>query len=328
MELEVKEEKKYSFIPYVNYNTSYLISGIGIPNLGNTCYLNSLLQCILSLTSIFEILDKNKDQIHVVKNPFAQLLISFHKAHMQKNHNDIRVIANNIRNYIMSKSNMRNDRIKLNSGQQGDMNEGLMLILDEFEMLPYVLRLFQNRQKIIIECKSCNKISSEKELDGRIFEVQSDLKTEQSPLFKDIDPNYNKTRTLKEFLMKQNSYVDKNYKCSQCGIKGEKFKRTEIVMAPEIIPILFKKYKKKDNTQFPLELTIPNMENNILHLYKLVAQSEHSGNRNGGHYWAVCSRSDGWKNLNDNSVSDSNPGSTFNTYMIFYHRIGERRIVN
>ena len=95
-------------------------------------------------------------------------------------------------------------------------------------------------------------------------------------------------------------------------------------MIPEILPIIFKKYDNKMKklevkTLFPekLEFTASGGKKKLV--YKLVAQCEHSGTLNGGHYYAIGLRKDGWKLLNDSFVTDGTPGPTNNTYMVFYH---------
>ena len=45
----------------MEYNEDFVPKGQGLPNQGNTCYLNSIMQCLLSCSSIFETLEANKD---------------------------------------------------------------------------------------------------------------------------------------------------------------------------------------------------------------------------------------------------------------------------
>jgi ubiquitin C-terminal hydrolase len=90
-------------------------------------------------------------------------------------------------------------------------------------------------------------------------------------------------------------------------------------MVPEILPIVFKKYMNKSITPFPATLEFVSNGIQTKLIYKLVAQSEHSGNMMGGHYWAICQRKSDWQTLNDLSVSSGQAGPTINTYMIFYH---------
>jgi ubiquitin C-terminal hydrolase len=228
---------------------------------------------------------------------------------------------------IMTISQAQNNRVRMDAGQQ-DAHEGLMMFLDAMETIPEVQRLFQHRHNIRILCDKCKKIVSDKKEFNMVFVAQPDLKTPQHEKFKDVDEYYNTSMPLNEFLRKQNGYVDRDFICPnlECREKGEKFQTTTLSMIPEIIPVVLKKYHEKVPTPFPAKLEFLAKGGAKKYVYKLVAQSEHSGSMNGGHYWATGLRSDGWKNLNDGGVADTTPGPTDNTYIIFYNYIGEEII--
>jgi len=194
-----------------------------------------------------------------------------------------------------------------------------MLFLNLMDYLPEVKRLFKHRYKTQITCDSCKKFVVNKVEENLTFEVPPDLKTEQHERFKYVDINYNKSLPLNEFLRKQNGSVDENFICPECSGKNHKFKSVILTMIPEILPIVIKKYYEKKLTPFPAYLEFVSASKEKKLIYKLVAQSEHSGNMQGGHYWAIGLRADGWKLLNDSSVSDGTPGPTHNTYLLFYH---------
>lgn len=300
------------------YNVEYVTKGKGFINLGATCYFNSILQCLMSCPSIFETLIQNKEVPHIRDNPLAKKLINLYNA--ASSNQDINRSGIPVWQDILKISQKRNDNIKIDMGQQ-DAHEGLMMLLDVLDTLPEIKRLFEHRHRTRILCDVCKKWVVDKYETNLTFEVQPDLKTEQHIKFHAIDEYYNKQIPLNDFLRKQNGFVDKDYICpnEDCKTRGQKFKTTTLTMIPEILPILIKKYEQKIITPFPenLEFTINQGKQKLI--YGLVAQSEHSGSRHGGHYWAIALRSDGWKNINDTSVSDSRPGPTPNSYVLFYH---------
>jgi ubiquitin C-terminal hydrolase len=301
------------------YNPEYVPEGQGFINLGATCYFNSILQCILSLPSIYEVLLKNKESDSVKKNKLAQNMINLWSAALRGER--IYDLCIPIWRDIISISQSKSNRVKMDSGQQ-DAHEGLMVFLEAMETIPEVLQLFEHRHRITIHCPFCNEYVVDKKETGYTFEVQPDLKTPQIEQFKELDEFYNKTMPLCDFLKKQNGYVDKEYKCPKCGKLGEKFKSTVLTMIPEIIPVVFKKYHGKVATPFPEKLEFMAKGGDKKLIYQLVAQSEHSGSMGGGHYWSVALRKSGWNTLNDGSVSPGNPGPTAQTYVIFYHYMG------
>lgn len=302
----------------IKYNEKLVPKGNGFINLGATCYHNSILQCLLSCTSIFQTLEKNIKKEHIFKNPLVQNMLKLHRESLNgKNVNNLCVP---IWKDIMNISRSRQDNVRFNSGQQ-DAHEGLMLFLDVCDTIPEIKRLFEHRHRIRILCDKCQKWVVDRFETNLTFDVQSDLKTEQHLKFKNIDEYYNTSMPLNEFLRNQNGYVDENYICPNpdCKEKGFKYKTTTLTMIPEILPILIKKYKNKQVTPFPNSLEFLAKGKSEKLIYKLVAQSEHSGTISSGHYWAICKRSDGWKNLNDTSVNDGQPGPTPYTYVLFYH---------
>jgi ubiquitin carboxyl-terminal hydrolase 2/21 len=302
------------------YNIEFIPNGQGFINLGNTCYFNSFIQCLLSCSSIYEALNKNKDKLNTLTK---KLLNLWNKA---LNDQDTSRDAIPIWNEIIRISQNQRNRIKMDNGQQ-DSHEALMMFLDAIENIPMLRILFDHRHRIVIDCDKCNQTVVDKKENNSVFEVQSDLRTEQIEKFKDKDPYFNKSMELNDFLKKQYGYVDENFICPNCKQKGEKIKKTVLTLVPEILPIVIKKYKNTNSVmKFPEKLHFIS-KNITIYNYELVAQSEHSGGMGGGHYWAICKRKNGWLLLNDNShPRQESPGPTPNTYLLFYHFINEKSI--
>lgn len=303
----------------ITYEEKHVPDGQGFVNLGATCYFNSLLQCLLSCPSIYQTLDSIRDKEHVKQNRLAQNLLKLWDSALKGE--PIYNLCVPIWRDIIAISQRQNNRVRMNSGQQ-DAHEGLMMFLDAMETIPEVRRLFEHRHRIQVFCDLCKECVIDKKETNLVFEAQQDLKTEQLEKFKDIDEFYNTNMSLNDFLRKQNGYIDENHLCEKCGKKCEKFKTTTLTMIPEILPVVFKKYTHKSITPFPATLEFVSKGSQTKLIYKLVAQSEHSGTMMGGHYWAVGLRKSGWQTLNDSSVSQGRAGPTLSTYMVFYHYTG------
>jgi ubiquitin C-terminal hydrolase len=302
------------------YNPNYASKAQGIPNRGNTCYLNSLLQCLLSCPSIYEVLSKSLNKEHVKGSKLAMNLYRLFKDSAEGKSLDA---ASKVIWYdLINTSMQRKDRERMTLGSQQDSHEGIMLLLESIEKIPEVKRLFEYRQTIKIFCDACQQTVVDKKEQNLVFDVQPDLKTEQVDKFKDIDKQFNQAQDFNTFLKEQNGFVS-DFICPKCKHKGDKFKTTKISMLPEIIAVVIKKYRDKCITTFPIQLEFNTIDGKKKLIYRLVAQSEHSGGMYGGHYWATCLRIENnqclWKTLNDSMVNNGNPGPTANTYLVFYH---------
>jgi len=303
------------------YDESYLIKPNGFINIGALCYSNSLLQCLLSCTSIFKTLIQNKDKPHIKQNLLAQSLINLYNNIVEGK--DVSSMNIPIWREILNISQKRLGGIHMSTGQE-DAHEGLCMFLESMDNIGEVKRLFQHRYRTQIYCDNCKRNTVDKYETNLTFEVQPTLHNEQLDKFKDRDVYYNRTMTLNDFIRVQNGYVDEKFKCPVCSVASSKFQRTTLTMAPEILPILLKKYHEKINTDFPRYIEIPMINSDRVLKYKLVAQSEHVGNQHGGHYYSVCLRKDinnklNWYLLNDNSTQLVNQAPTPSTYILFYH---------
>ena len=303
------------------FDEEYLIKPNGFINIGALCYSNSILQCLLSCTSLIKTLHLYRNHEVVIKNPLAQDILALYDKSVAGG--DITYMNVDIWRRIVSQSQKRLGGVHMGTGQE-DAHEGLCMFLDGLENIGVIRRLFQHRYRTQIFCDKCNEFTVDKREMNLTFEVQPDLKTEQLPQFKDRDLYYNTTMTLNDFIRVQNGYVDEHFKCPKCSSTGSKFRKTTLTMVPEILPIVLKKYKVKTLTDFPNKLIMPGTGKNKELIYKLVAQCEHSGSQHGGHYWATCIRKSTSNKLkyyvlNDSSVSEDKLGPTLNTYILFYH---------
>lgn len=292
----------------------------GFRNIGANCYMNSLLQGILSCTSIYQVLKENQNLLYIKNHRLAQLILTLFEK--MNNNQSIEQESIDFWRIIILMSQKRKDKIQLNTGQQ-DSHEGLMMVLDILEQIPEIKILFEHRHNIKIRCDKCQDWVVDRSETNYVFEVQSDLKTEQHEKFKNIDEFYNTSMSFNTFLKEQNGYVDDDYICPKCHEKGSKFKKTTLTMVPEILPVVLKKYHGKQLTPFPNNLYFVTRDKKSKFVYVLVSQIEHSGNMFGGHYWAICLRKNNnginWYNLNDSSISNAQPGPTNNSYLLFYH---------
>jgi ubiquitin C-terminal hydrolase len=303
------------------------ISPIGFKNIGHTCYFNSLMQALLSCPSFL-------DNITHVKTPntivglFKDLIDTSIKYTNSTNNSKTAINPNieKLNNFStliwkeliisMSKKNKSNIRSFLQDMQC--IGEGFNQLLDSLSEYQHIQNLFLHRYKTLIKCFTCDEWTTKKECMYNLFEVDPLFKTQQLEKFKKFHVD---TDNLKDYLLKQMGHTDVNFECSKCKIKKERFRMDVLVMSPKILVVMSKKFEveKKINvyTDFPEKIVFRGFNENMI--YEAVAQIEHSGDREYGHYWTICKRNNKWFNLNDMSVSPAKFQPTNDTFIVMYH---------
>ncbi len=270
---------------------------VGFHNLGFTCYFNALIQSLVSC----DVFLAELKTIPPGKNAIVDLF---------NNNLESNSLAADIWRELIKKA-----PFYFKAGQQC-ASEGYTLLLDYLDKYKNIQKLFYHRVCTKIYCPECNNITSETRNMENVFITEYNLQCDQIVDFADahIQP-----KTISEYISLNSGYVE-GYKCEKCNVKSNKFKTNNLVMAPEILVINYKNYNKKTSNvkeKFPEIINLNGKKNKMT--YNAVACIEHSGNVNGGHYWAICKRDDKWYNFNDMSVSPVGGFSpTNNTFMIFY----------
>jgi ubiquitin C-terminal hydrolase len=312
----------------VKYNKSLELPPFGFNNMGATCYFNAMLQSLFSCTAFIEELLNNKEEYN--KNPITKYIIKIIELTRDLDRTsdpdqsaEIAALSPRVwKEMVVYLCRKRQTSIgDILSGQQC-AREGFHCLLDALDEFRGIQNIFLHRYKTMVHCEKCNKWISDVDNMYNIFEVHPQLKTEQLEKFKQYDET--EPISMEKFLTKQSSYVDKDFTCTTCKDKSEKYNRNFLIMVPEILVVLSKKYtagiKLNVFTDFPEQLSF-NGKNGTTLTYTAVSQIEHSGGLNGGHYWAISKRAGGWFTLNDNGVSPAKFAPTKNTYIVFYHLV-------
>lgn len=335
----------------IRHNSVLELRPFGFNNLGATCYFNAVLQSLLSCTSFIHYLLKNKKNPEYNENPVTRKLIELVDMALNMRGGDMSsnsisqmssTIWNEMIKFLCKKNNMKSNNFM--NGQQC-AGDGFHCLIDSLENFEDIQDIFRHRYKTMVYCIDCDKCVSDVNSTNFVFKVPPNLQNEQLDRFKkydkSIDEKYeNKQEHTQEntkdakkgsitnksemnkFLARQYGYVDKFFKCPKCTRLGEKYRIDHLVMSPEILVVLSKKYvaynKLDVYTEFPKTMEF-NGKNNIILKYEAVSQIEHIGNLNSGHYWAISRRHDGWYSLNDNQFTKYEFNPTKNTYIVFYH---------
>ncbi|ETM54504.1 hypothetical protein L914_02169, partial [Phytophthora nicotianae] len=334
--------------------------GPGFANLGNTCYLNSVLQC-LTYTPCFAqfLLDKdvfasfnngalpstgNKFNKKVGKHGFSgnggngfcsvramsRLLQSVH------GNNAVRVLQP--KELVM---NVRHISKSFRIGRQEDSHEFFRLLLDSMQRsclrkahikseshsaasTTFVHRMFGGKLKNYLKCAKCGFVSER-------FDDFLDLSLEIS------NGVHSVKGALRHFTAMEKLDEHNAWKCSSCGKPSRAEKGLSIAECPNVLMIQLKRFdlmfgKIKRHIEFPRSLDIGSgMSKNCEDRrrgrtkYELHAVLVHAGfSTDCGHYYAFVKGSSGqWYEMNDDSVRWVSLDTVLQqkAYMLFYSRV-------
>jgi ubiquitin C-terminal hydrolase len=289
-------------------NNDFLVNPIGLNNSGVICHFNSLLQMLLSCSSILETITELQPNNEEFDELFSDLTLSKSKPKLNKllitykQYNDATWSSQMITALVsvLRKTKQLN---RFGSSQES-ASEGLVLLLDAMDNTA-IYKLFLHRYSYTIKC-DCGYIleTSDKAVH---FECFNDIK-------------FNTSEEFARYLLKHESEVV-DYVCDKCKLKQTITRVHKLKMLPEILILLFNKYTKKELIWYPTELLFPSKALTPLR-YKLVGQIEHYGGLHGGHYTAFGLRKDNkFYHFNDSSVQECIPQCTPNTYLVAYNKI-------
>jgi ubiquitin C-terminal hydrolase len=358
------EDLEYIYDIHKHYNIKQkkdVYEGKGLStllNIGNTCFLNSIIQCLsntLSLTDYILSGDYKQDQTIINKKRNSNYVLQSYTVLI----NNIWNINNQIIKPKTFLENLSRFHKKYFSLRQQDSHECLLFIIDLLHnSLSY---------EIDIDIKGIIKSKSD-ELVKQSLETWSDFyKNDYSHLielfngntFSNISCNNEKCNfnenKFEPFNTLSIDLVDDNlnsclshyfsltenietWTCDSCKEKGCT-KNVKLWTVPDYLIIHLKRFstngdKKLLNINFPLnDLNITDYislekNNKNKYIYDLYSINHHSGNSsNSGHYWSSC------KNLNNNwyKYDDANITkytnnnlqqqlTTSDSYILFYQR--------
>ena len=282
----------------------------GIRNIGNTCFFNSSIQCLLSIPEFVTFyIENNFDYTKPISGAFAEFLADYKKLEI--------VTPNKFLNFL-------NSKINLFDGSQQDAHEFVIRFLEVLhDELPNKFKKLQSKEEFIAHCSeniiaklfySFNKQT--------IFCSKCGNKSESFVLLNMMQIQVEKTTQEGLSRIFENEKIDglDVWKCENCGHSKVAFKQLEVIIYPKILILYISRfnsmaYKNRDSIKIDEKIKLGN---NIYFFNGLVC---HSGNLNEGHYYSSAKRGDKWINFNDTSIyhgggsySDDSP------YMVFYSK--------
>ncbi|XP_016047511.2 ubiquitin carboxyl-terminal hydrolase 8 isoform X1 [Erinaceus europaeus] len=335
----------------------------GLRNLGNTCYMNSILQCLCNAPHLADYFNRNcyQDDINrsnllghkgEVAEEFGIIMKALWTGQYRYiSPKDFKITIGKINDQFAGCSQQDSQELLLflMDGLHEDLNkadnrkrhkEENNDHLDDLKAAEHawqkhkqlnesiIVALFQGQFKSTVQCLTCHRKS-------RTFEAFMYLSL---PL---ASTSKCSLQDCLRLFSKEEKLTDNNrFYCSHCRARRDSLKKIEIWKLPPVLLVHLKRFsydgRWKQKLQTSVDFPLENLDlsqyvigpKNNLKKYNLFSVSNHYGGLDGGHYTAYCKNAarQRWFRFDDHEVSDISISSVKSSaaYILFYTSVGPR----
>jgi len=325
----------------------------GLTNIGNTCYMNSAIQCLLHLPHLSS--DNQDLAIDITKkSPKAdfELMRQWLKLYQEMWTEGGEMVLNTRPIFMEFLRRCKKENIFFESFAQNDAQEFITILIDflhnsikrkvrieisgnpknDYDRMKiesiqswkqffesnysYIINNFYSRLLSTTACPDCGYVT-------RNYEPISTITLTLNESYQNI---YD---CLNEFTSENSLDIDNSWTCDKCKKSVCPNKKTTFWDLSTVLIFSIKQFRKgvkiNHHIDFPEYLNMENYCMNInkekLH-YRLSGICIHSGGLHGGHYYAMCKnyKTNEWNIHNDSSVSSTNIKNVLKEtpYCLFY----------
>jgi ubiquitin C-terminal hydrolase len=308
------KEKKSDKKILLHYDIKFIPKIYKLVNTGTLCYLNSLIQSLMSCSSFNEMMLSLKDKFVKEKNTLGIAYLDLYEKNKRTSEQtferiDIENTSVLLREMIRLRE-IANNKNNLVMGRQEDVDEGLTLMLETLG--DEISDMFHVRHKHYLKCLNCKSLH-EAEVDPAEHAINlSEAKTVDGELL-------NSQKNIENYIKRIIDYPA-GYICDKCNKQNTKDNKiiAGIYALRQLSSIIILRFTGKQATlanrsfntsgttaayktediYFPDKLEFESIDGILK--YEVVAQLIQMGRLNGGHYISYCKRP--CERLNDKKI--------------------------